>query len=48
MGSALGGHALRVAVKDRGTNDRMHTILMRALAELGAVGPLLPLLTGGG
>jgi histidinol-phosphate/aromatic aminotransferase/cobyric acid decarboxylase-like protein len=43
MGSALGGHALRVAVKDRGTNDRMHTILMRALAELG-----LPLLSGGG
>lgn len=37
LGSAVGEHALRVAVKDRGTNDRMHTILTRTLADLGAV-----------
>jgi histidinol-phosphate/aromatic aminotransferase/cobyric acid decarboxylase-like protein len=48
MGSALGEHALRVAVKDRETNDLMHAILKRTLAELGAIRPLLRLASAGG
>jgi histidinol-phosphate/aromatic aminotransferase/cobyric acid decarboxylase-like protein/N-acyl-L-homoserine lactone synthetase len=37
MGTALGAHALRVAVKDGETNDLMYRILKRMLAELGAI-----------
>jgi histidinol-phosphate/aromatic aminotransferase/cobyric acid decarboxylase-like protein len=33
MGQSLGAHTLRIAVKDRGTNDRMLKILARALAS---------------
>jgi histidinol-phosphate/aromatic aminotransferase/cobyric acid decarboxylase-like protein len=43
MGTALGEHALRLAVKNRETNHLMHTILKRTLTELDALRPSLRL-----